>query len=209
MDDPSGADYNLYLVSPFGEQVAASENPWGDPELILYADPGQGWYDYRVRVKSYADAYFSPDSYSLEVDVFSDPCEPNESHAAACLISGGWRDFYIRPEGEEDWFKFNVYPPVDYYAHLEAWVQSIPTGVNYDLELYDFSSSPTLLDYSYNSGNANEYADENWLEASGQYRIRVFPANGYSHTDSYRLLVQVTYSPLLDRAPTYPPVGRE
>lgn len=122
-------------------------------------------------------------------------CEPNEDFNSAC--TGGSGTWYLWPSPDQDWFKFNVYIPVNESRDITVDLQSIPAGKNYDLALY----SPTnlLLDSSVNTSNMNEQVS--YLASSnesGYYRIKVF-AHGsadYHQTDSYQIKVSVVVGPL-------------
>ena len=72
---------------------------------------------------------------------------------------------------------------------IDVYVQSIPSGTNYNLELYN--PSGVLLASSTNSGNADEYVYK-WDAPTGEYRIKVFSVSGSSASDSYLVYVSVT-----------------
>lgn len=78
--------------------------------------------------------------------------------------------------------------------NIDVYLQSIPPGANYNLELY--SPSNQLLRTSTQPSNNDEFI-RYYTTSSGTYRIRVYSASGFSHTDSYDFRVDVVSAPTL------------
>lgn len=129
-------------------------------------------------------------------------CEPNESISSACSIGAGYTYSFMYPSGDNDWFRYNANVPAGQARRLKVWLQSIPAGNNYDIELYD--PGGLLLGSSRNVGSVDEYIDKR-IEISGTYKIHIYSASGYSQNDSYQIRVDSsTVEPL--SPPYLPPI---
>jgi len=85
---------------------------------------------------------------------FTDFCEPNDTwgQAHCSLASGMVYHAYISSEEDSfDWY----YIELARGHSIEAWLEDIPDGADFDLTL--FEGSLTQTGHSGNSGNANEH----------------------------------------------------
>ncbi len=115
----------------------------------------------------------------------TDTYEPNDTFGTAYLISRDrWYYSYIWTPTDHDYYRFYIEAPPSAYVY--AWLESIPSGTNYDLRLYN--PSGTLLASSTNGGNADEYIKK-WVDQSGYYRVLVYPYSGSHQNDTYQLQV--------------------
>lgn len=124
---------------------------------------------------------------------FEDTFEPNDSfNTAAAVNTGVWYESYISSTSDNDWYSFPVSVPSGSARNIDVYLQSIPPGTNYNLELY--SPSNQLLRSSTQPSNNDEFI-RYYTTSSGAYRMRVYSASGFSHTDSYRFRVDVVSAP--------------
>ncbi|MCB0195637.1 MAG: peptidase M4 family protein [Anaerolineae bacterium] len=111
--------------------------------------------------------------------------EPNDdiSQAYGPLTSGTSYFAYIETDGDGDIYHFTTSG-----GYITISLSSLPSGTNYDLEL--FNSAGQLVGTSYNSGSTDETIQG--ITAAGKYYIYISPtATASSTEDSYRL--EVTY----------------
>jgi len=124
---------------------------------------------------------------------FEDTLEPNDAfNTAASINTGVWHESFISSSSDNDWYSFSVSVPAGSARNIEVYLQSIPPGTNYTLELY--SPSNQLLRSSTQSSNNDEFI-RYYTTSGGTYRARIYSASGFSHTDSYRLKVDVVQAP--------------
>jgi|GEM_PF-1705903 len=120
-------------------------------------------------------------------------CEPNETFAAACpIVQDQWYYAYIWTPSDNDYYKFYVDVLPNRARYIDSWLQSIPPGTDYDLELY--SPTGALLAYSRNSSHDDESIHK-WVNQSGYYRVRVYAYYGSHPYDTYRLKVSQETAP--------------
>ncbi len=138
--------------------------------------------------------------YEVELPVmlkdFGDTYEPNDSFSTAYKIGlDSWYYSYIWSDSDQDWFQFYVSVPANQARYIEVWLESIPSGEDYDLRLY--RENNTLLGISINGDNADEYIKKS-VTQSGWYRAKVTGYRGsFSQADSYRLRVSVSAAPVI------------
>ncbi|MCB0166979.1 MAG: peptidase M4 family protein [Anaerolineae bacterium] len=111
--------------------------------------------------------------------------EPNDdvSQAYGPLVSGANYLSYLQTNGDVDIFHFTTSG-----GFITISLSSLPSGTNYDLELYN--SAGTLIDTSYNAGTTAENISR--FVSAGKYYVYISPTvTASSKTDSY--LLKVTY----------------
>ncbi|RLT42025.1 MAG: M23 family peptidase [Chloroflexi bacterium] len=124
---------------------------------------------------------------------FEDTYEPNDSFATATPINTGvWYESFISSTSDNDWYSFSVTVPSGSARNIEVYLQSIPPGTNYTLELR--SPSNQLLSSSTQPSNNDEFI-RYYTTSSGTYRARIYSVSGSSYSDSYRLKVDVVQAP--------------
>lgn len=109
--------------------------------------------------------------------------EPNDdvSQAYGLLSSGITYNAYIQTNGDVDIYHFTTSG-----GSISISLSSLPSGTNYDLELYN--SAGQLVGTSYNGGSINESI--NGFVSAGKYYIYISPTTtASSTTDSYQLVV--------------------
>jgi len=120
---------------------------------------------------------------------FEDTFEPNDSFSTAASINTGvWYESFISSSSDNDWYSFSVTVPSGSARNIEVYLQSIPAGTNYTLELR--SPSNQWLSSSTQPSNNDEFI-RYYTTSSGTYWARIYSVSGFSHTDSYRLKVDV------------------
>ncbi len=137
---------------------------------------------------------------TIDENATGDAWEPNNGSASAPWISGDDTTVTIYPmfhstADNADWFYINTNDDFEWGCdsfRVRAWLQSIPSGTDYDLYIY--SSGLSLRASSLNWNNADEYAS--WSagctspgDDGGVYYIRVNRYSGYNCGDTYRLIV--------------------
>ena len=141
-----------------------------------------------VRFKAITDyalpTTFLVDDISVEVCCPDDAHEPNDSFAAARMVSPGTHDVWLCPNGDEDWLQFNVAAGKTIVADLT------PAGAaQCDVCLYRPDGSQAAC-----SANPSPTAPEHIervANQSGAWRVRVYdPASGTS-TAASRIRIQV------------------
>jgi len=136
----------------------------------------------------------------IDEDAAGDAWEPNDSFAQATWIAGDDSDVTIYPLFEystdnDDWYSITTTDDTNVICDsfgIDVWVQSIPSGTDYDVYLYD--PAGYLVDYSEEWGNTNERIDwgpgcTSWGDDGGTYYIRVTRYSGWNCGDTYYLRV--------------------
>lgn len=124
---------------------------------------------------------------------FEDTYEPNDSfNTAASINAGVWYESFISSTSDNDWYSFAVTVPSGSARNIDIYLQSIPPGTNYTLELR--SPSNQLLSSSTQPSNNDEFI-RYYTTISGTYRARIYSVSGSSYADSYRLKVDVVQAP--------------
>jgi uncharacterized repeat protein (TIGR01451 family) len=113
--------------------------------------------------------------------------EPNNTpeQAFGPLISGHIYWAFIWDEADtEDYYHFT--PTTTDEVSVE--LSNIPVGHDYDLWVYSYDGKYNLVDYSNNTGNADEYIT--FVPVSGEpIYVRVWPFDGFGNTQPYHLTV--------------------
>ncbi len=117
-----------------------------------------------------------------------DTYEPNNSpNVATRLTPGTPIQAYICSSTDLDWY----YLMASSGQIIDVTLTNIPTGADYQLELYD--AQVNQLAASYNLSNADEHI-RYVAQAGGQYLVLVYSSTGSSTTQPYRLSVQLQMS---------------
>jgi hypothetical protein len=185
-DIPSGCDYDLQLLDSNGTTVLSSSTNGGNTaELISqYQVSANKWY--YLKVYSYSgsntSSYYLLRAKNYPTTLSGDKYEPNNATTAATSISSNAiiTDANIHATSDNDYFMFTVSAT----SSVTIQLSNIPSGCDYDLELYDSS----------NTRKANSTAGSNNPESiaisltSGTYYIKIYSYQG-SSTSFYRLQV--------------------
>ena len=189
---PAGANYDLWLYgNPPGDySLRRSTNPGNTDEYIEYLAPAAGCYF--IRITRAAGAYGSTGHYSLRMSMSTPtptpgPCqryEPNDTLATAFgpLANGAVIEAALCEGDSDDWYKVTL----DTAAALEATLDNLPAGTDYDLYLYSAAGGASLA-LSANTGVTPEVIRVNL--PAGRYGLRVYPFSGRS-PQPYRLSVR-------------------
>lgn len=151
-------------------------------------NPGVTYY---YRVKSTANGVTATSSiYNFTTGVASDQYEPNntvtEANGKPALNFNQDYNATIHVNSDVDWYRIEV-PSGG--GRVTVTLQNIPSGKNYNVELYDGHSDYNFEKGSYNTGNTNESFTHDVEQ--GRYYVRVFPYNS-SYSDpinSYKLRI--------------------
>ncbi len=181
---PSGTDYNMGIY--------VADNTYSYPSCITVCrNSGSINENYKMPVDSEKVYYIEVSSVrgyngSLNYCVkavntpITDQYEINDTTSKATTISlGNIYNATIHNTGDVDYYKLANYPGGVLIINLT----NIPSGTNYDLELYN--SSNTKVAYSLNSGTADETIT--YSASAGTYYIKVFSASGANSQSSYKL----------------------
>jgi hypothetical protein len=114
-----------------------------------------------------------------------DPYEPNDSwNQATSLQNGVQLEAWIAPDGDRDWYTFQVARS----GHLDIRIESLPA--DFDLYLAWRNPETQQLDgipYQNHSGTMPEYLS-GYVQTTGTYYLRVYAAEGvFDDADSYLL----------------------
>jgi hypothetical protein len=137
---------------------------------------------------------------SVDENAALDGFEPNNSSSAAYYMAGNNTNVYLYADFQyltdnSDWFWINTVDDTNFICddfNIQVWLESQPTGVDYDIYLYN--ASLTLLASSGASGNANEHINwspgcGSWGDDGGVYYVRVERYSGWDCSDTYYLQV--------------------
>jgi hypothetical protein len=192
------ADYDLFLINPSQGLVASSERFGADrDEQIRYVAFENG--DWRVLVRGKGAADWSRTvSYTLRATTnwgcfvpdepgvsFADasPILPSLSQANVVRTHTG----YICPEGDEDWYWFDVSGGQD--VTITARLMGLPA----DYALYLYSPDGVLRGSSQQVGLADEEITFVANNIPGSWRVRVAPGTpGANHINPYILEINLT-----------------
>lgn len=183
---PNGTDYNMTIYK--------ASNTYSTP-TVLYKCTNTGSINenWKTRIDSelyyYVEVFsvrgFTASSYyylTVKNTPITDQYEVNDTTAKATPISSSGT-YYANIHDSKD---------VDYYkltlssgGRVSISLANIPSGTNYDLELYNSSNSK--LAGSNNTGTTNENISQ--ALQSGTYYIKVFSAYGSSYTSNYKLSI--------------------
>ncbi len=157
-----------------------------------------------------ASAAGPPPAPAAVVQCPTDDYEPNDNFDEARSIDVGVEhSAYICPSGDEDWFKFYVYPGQEVTVDLYGLYGELPA----DFDLYLLDPWETLVGESASGGAAAEHIVHT-AEQEGEYRVRVIGYMGaFSGMNPYRLQVTLTgeppATPTATQTPECPPDADE
>jgi hypothetical protein len=113
--------------------------------------------------------------------------EPNNTpeQAFGPLASGQVYQAFIWDEADtEDYYHFTPTTADEVSVELS----NIPAGHDYDLWIYSYDGKYNLVDYSNNTGNANEYITFTPVAGEPIY-VRVWRFDGFGNAQPYHLMV--------------------
>ncbi len=192
------ADYDLFLISPSGGQIASSELFGASKDEYIHLTVYQaGNYRVLVRGKGVAD-WSNKTPYQLSVEtqyVCIDPNDAGDTYSTASPIQPSIPQAniqhvtygYICPQGDEDLYKFEV------SGGQNVLVTAKLTELPADYNLYLYGPTGTFLGQSTNAGTADELILYAAINQPGTYRVHVQGATWSSyHSQSYKLEVSLT-----------------
>ena len=175
----------------------------------VYLDLNTGPHQIIVKCSGYED--YGPEYITVKLNDYSsiditmtsqgsiDPYEPNNSinEYDSPYFSYGYDYTYlftyydctlyaatIHSTSDEDWFDFSIITG-GAGGHVQLMLTSVPSGCDYDIELY---KDGTKVGGSYNSSNASETYDHYPSGTGmGQYKVRVYSASGSNGSSPYQL----------------------
>ena len=111
--------------------------------------------------------------------------EPNDSLATAYgpLVSGQRYEAFIWPSGDQDYYFVNV---TSTSVDLTIRLANIPTGVDYDLYLYNSVTATAPVASSAQYSNVDEFIRYR-PSTAGRYFIRIYPYQGANKDQPYHL----------------------
>lgn len=204
VDGKSGSETVIQNVNHRTKELSLSSNAISKGYDDGYSEPVTGEYEILENAKT-ADA--TKDSY-----------EDNNSIGSSTLISPTYDGTYaardyskiiygtlhknewlwglIKREVDEDYYRFVVYGKAIVSINLE----NIPSGCDYDLELYEHDNTRyaeeeqvTLVNRSNAAGSSNEHINKTLLP--GVYYIRINSYNdGFNAQSEYKLSLNVDYN---------------
>lgn len=109
--------------------------------------------------------------------------EPNDTFATAYgpLVTDRIYEAYIWPAGDQDYYYIDATSTA---ADITVSLTNLPAGVDYDLYLYN--TALALVAQSAHYGNADEVIRYR-PAATGRYFVRIYPYQGASKDQPYRL----------------------
>ncbi|HEY9062700.1 MAG TPA: S8 family serine peptidase [Pseudobacteroides sp.] len=186
----AGEDYDISLLDDVLNYVGYSVNGSNYDENISFTATKTGIYFIDIQPYTYntSSAHHNYQLMVYSAEKAPDSFEPNDSKETAKALSDST---VIAPtiniNTDEDWFVLDTLK----VGKLAMTMKSIPTGCDYDMQVYN--SSGSLLGGSYSSGNQDESLGT-IITVPGKYYVRVYSYTGSSSTDTYELKVGV-YTP--------------
>lgn len=114
--------------------------------------------------------------------------EPNNTSSLANSTLDDYDNYgLISTTSDEDWWVVRF--AENGYANF--WLSNIPSGCDYDLQLYT-NNGTILLKSSMNPGNNDELIAECWVTANTDYFIRIKSYSGSSTSSYYKFRTQNT-----------------
>jgi subtilisin family serine protease/alpha-tubulin suppressor-like RCC1 family protein len=185
-----GEDYDIYLMNDVLNDVGYSTNISNYDESISYTATATATYYIDIQPNTY-NSTSTHHNYQLMVystEKAPDSFEANDSMETAKALSDST---VIAPtiniNTDEDWFVLDT----SKVGKLAVTMKSIPTGCDYDMQVYNASGS--LLGGSYSTENQDESLGT-IITVPGKYYVRVYSYTGSSSTDTYELKAGV-YTP--------------
>ncbi|HEY9060732.1 MAG TPA: S8 family serine peptidase [Pseudobacteroides sp.] len=185
-----GEDYDIYLMNDVLNDVGYSTNISNYDESITYTATATGTYYIDIQPSTYNtnSAHHNYQLMFYSTEKAPDSFEPNDSKETATAVSDST---LIRPtlniNTDEDWFVLDTIKT----GKLDITMKSIPSGCDYDIQVYD--TNGTVLGGSYSGGNQDEKIDS-IVTLPGKYFVRVYSYTGSNSTDTYELKAGV-YTP--------------
>ena len=137
----------------------------------------------------------------IDENAAGDAWEPNDTVGNATWIGGDDSNVVIYPTmhystDNNDFYSITTTDDTNFGCDsfgIDIWVQSIPSGADYDVYLYD--PAGYLIASSIEVGNTNERIDwsagcTSWGDDGGTYYVRVVRWSGWSCSNTYYLRVQ-------------------
>jgi subtilisin family serine protease len=186
----AGEDYDIYLMDNVLMDVGYSTNISNYDESISYTATATATYYIDIQPSAYNtnSAHHNYQLMLYSTENTPDSYEPNDSMNTATAISDS---IPINPtlnlNIDEDWFVLDTTKT----GKLAATMKSIPSGCDYDMQVYD--ANGILLGGSYTGGNQDEKFDS-MITTPGKYYLCVYSYIGSSSTDTYELKAGV-YTP--------------
>lgn len=188
MTVPSGVDYDIQLLNSSGTALTGSYAGSGSSESFSYSvTSGVTYY---LKIYGYGGANNPSVSYSLYTYLSgggaSDPYEPNDSIGAAYGASiGSTYTAYIGTSGDQDFYR--VTATCDGTLNVSM---SVPSGLDYDVELQNSSGSVLAGSYK-GAGTAESFSAT--VSNNTTYYMRVYGYSGAnSSSSSYSLSSSLT-----------------
>jgi subtilisin family serine protease len=185
----NGLDYDFILYDDNHNVLGSSTRGGNSPEKIEgISVKANCWY--YVYVYGYNGSWDNIHCYMLSASNYpesssGDLFEPNNSFETATIIQ---RDSItsanIHSTSDVDYYFFNV----DYKSRLVLKLSEIPSGIDYDIKVYNNSQSE--IDSSANRSGLDENISRD-LEP-GKYYIKVYPCGNYSSIQNYKLYFNCT-----------------
>jgi hypothetical protein len=189
--------FSNYDGDPYPNCIDSDDDNDGDPDSTDCADTNPAIYngapDICNGISDDCDA-------AIDEDAAGDAWEPNDTVGAATWIGGDDSNVTIYPtmhysSDNDDWYSITTDDDTNVICDsfgVDIWVQSIPSGADYDVYLYD--PAGYLIASSIEVGNTNERIDwsagcSSWGNDGGTYYVRVNRWSGYSCSNTYYLRV--------------------
>lgn len=209
---PGNLDADLYLYNAGGFEVGRSTRRGTSQEQITYTPPFEGRYFLQVHPVSgwNSSAYSLVAAWQVEYKHYipwiahrptrtptvtptatptPGPCqryEPNDNSADAFgpLENGSVINAPLCEGDPDDYYQIALAAP----ASVQAGLDNLPAGTDYDLYIYDMNAPANYLARSVNPGTTAEHIQI--ILPAGRYALRVYPSTSGRSAQSYRLTVQ-------------------
>lgn len=186
---PSNADYDLYVYDSNYNQIGSGRNGSGQSESVTVDVVANKVYYFKV--VSYS-GFSATQNYAIATEITGggDSYEPNNSFSASSdlgIVSTN-KSVYatINSKYDMDYFKFRL----NGAAQVSFYLNNIPSGCDYDLEIYDQNNN--LIKSSSNSGTTSENI-QLYLNPDKYYYIKVKSYSGMSDLN-YNLMINIDQS---------------
>lgn len=173
---PSGSDFGMTIYDENLNEVITPERQENNQEAVLMTvKPNEKYY---IRVLS----KYGTGGYNV-VARQNRALEPNNTCMAATATYSSLFYFCdtLSDDDTTDWYHITI-PAGSHQLYL----QGIPAGSDYDLDVYDFNGT-NLIASSSNSDDANEYVE---LTGGSTYAVKVSLYNGGNSLSPYILFVE-------------------
>lgn len=145
------------------------------------------YFGVRAQLPDGLTTYYST-YIAINVPVFTDPFEPDNSAAEASVVTDGYSEEHsLHNEMDSDWFKFELIAPA-----TVTLTSSGPAGGDTYLRLYD-STATTSIAYNDYQG-ANEYGIITRSLEAGTYYLEVYQGYSSEATPSYLMEIEFEYA---------------